>query len=57
MRAWFWRSTLPKKPQTSKISKKNVIFGALGMIRLPNFLGAVAAVGAENFTQQSSNTP
>ena len=72
MRARFWRSTLPKKLQIdSQIipksflndlaqlqkSQKNVIFDAPGVTRLLNFLGAVAAVGAENLTQQSSNTP
>ena len=72
MRAWFWRSTLPKKPQIDPQiipkaflndlaqlpkNKKNVMFGDPGVTRLLNFLGAVAAVGAENLTQQSLNTP
>ena len=72
MRARFWRSTLPKKLQIdpritprsflddlAKIQKvnKNVVFYAPVVTRFLNFLRAVAAVGAENLTQQSSNTP
>ena len=50
------RSSLNHLGQLPKNRKKK-IFGTPGVAPFLNFLSAVATVGSENFTQQSSNIP
>ena len=52
----IWNSSLNHLGQLPK-NKKFVICGTSMVAHFLNFLNAVATVGAENFTQQSSNIP